>query len=267
MVRRGNDNQADFERLKAREAGPPPKHKMPQFQAGLGAMLAGADDPRGNAPGFAAMMFAIFCGLTTAITIIIQTQAQYWYIADTGAHVGLEYMTVKNWYCGDTEACGYITTAHESGSDWQMGGLCMFATSVITVLMLLASICLHCVNLGEDGTRQNAVFACGLMDAAIVVLLGGLLGYYYITKKVRADKTPDKNGVVENWTLGANFLGTGLCCFFILVGAVASMAAKPEVEDEGMQAAMQLTTAAPETTKVVIKQPPSRPDFAKRYGA
>ena len=76
MVRRGNDNQADFERLKAREAGPPPKHKMPQFQAGLGAMLAGADDPRGNAPGFAAMMFAIFCGLTTAITIIIQTQAQ-----------------------------------------------------------------------------------------------------------------------------------------------------------------------------------------------
>ena len=74
--------------------------------------------------------------LTVALLCRLVTD---WYIADTGAHVGLEYMTVKNWYCGDTEACGYITTAHESGSDWQMGGLCMFATSVITAWAL--SLC------------------------------------------------------------------------------------------------------------------------------
>jgi len=148
----------------------------------------------------------------------------------------------------------------------------------LQVLMLLAASCLHCVNLGEDGTRQNAVFACGLMDASIVVLLSGMLGFYYITKKLREDKTPRHPGmastnvantaeVVENWTIGANFLGTGLCCGLILAGAIASMAAKPDVEDEGMQAAMQLTNAEPQTTTVIIKQPPKRPDFAQRYGA
>lgn len=75
-ARRGNDNQADFERLKRLEEGPPPKHKMPNFQTGLGAMLAGADDPRGNAPGFTAMMFAIFVAFAAVCVLVVGTQAQ-----------------------------------------------------------------------------------------------------------------------------------------------------------------------------------------------
>ena len=174
-------------------------------------------------------------------------------------------MTVKNWYCGDTEECGYIVTAHESGSDWAYGGMVMYATSVIAVLMLLISSCLHCVNLGEDGTRENAVYACGLMDGAVVVVLAGMLGYYYMTKSVREDRTPDKNGVITTWSLGPNFIGTGLCCALIFVGAISSMAAKPDVEDVGMQAAIQLTQAEPE--KEAMRPKPTQPNFAKRYGA
>jgi hypothetical protein len=60
----------------------------------------------------------------------------------------------------------------------------------------------------------------------------------YITKSVREDQTPDKNGVITTWTIGANFLGCGLSVVLMFAGAVASMAAKAEVQDEGMSAAL-----------------------------
>jgi len=53
------------------------------------------------------------------------------------------------------------------------------------------------------------VIACGVMDGAIVILLGGLIAFAYITKDIRDDKTPDANGVITTWSIGANFLAAG----------------------------------------------------------
>ena len=72
---KGRSGPSDYEKWmaeeKKKEEGPPKKTYIPKTQNGLGGLLAGAADERGNAPGFAAMMFAIFSGTVAAVVLII----------------------------------------------------------------------------------------------------------------------------------------------------------------------------------------------------
>jgi hypothetical protein len=73
--RGGPDNQADFERLKRLEEGPPEKiYKGPEFQRGMAGVMTGADDPRSNQPGYMAILFAIFTAMVTLFAIGLCTQ-------------------------------------------------------------------------------------------------------------------------------------------------------------------------------------------------
>jgi hypothetical protein len=92
-------------------------------------------------------------------------------------------MVVKNWYCGDSEECGYITQEHD-GDDWWLGGMVMYACCVVTCLILMVATCLHCINIGEDTSRKNGIFACVAIDLGIVVMLGGLGGYWCAAPRV-----------------------------------------------------------------------------------
>jgi len=75
MVAKGAGRESDYDKWMAaerkKEEGPPPKTRIENTQNGLGGLLAGAEDLRGNAPGFAAMMFAIFAAAVAAVVLII----------------------------------------------------------------------------------------------------------------------------------------------------------------------------------------------------
>jgi len=214
----------------------------------------GAEDPRSTPPSFSAMTVAVFGGAVAILVNVIAFFTTHWFVANTGAHAGLRTMVEKDWECGDT--CPSIESPQEG--NWKQAGEIMMLALVVASLSMILSIMIQCFNMTEYGNRKQALAACGLMDFAATVMVASVLGYWFMTKPDRDDTTPDSNGVVTTWTMGASYLGAGLGMVMSITAAVGSMVAKPEPEDEGMAAAVELSSPD-------VRYKMQSPGFAQKY--
>jgi len=129
---------------------------------------------------------------------------------------------------------------HPVEGDWREAGAIMLLNIFISCGLMVVSIAIHCVNLTEYNSRKKALISCGLVDLAAVLLLAGFILYWHLTAPTRALTTPNSDGIVLEWSMGASYLAYGLAVVLTISAAVGSMAAKPEPEDEGMAAALEL---------------------------
>lgn len=225
---------------------------------GFGGTVLGADDPRSSGHNFPAMMFTIFAASAGLISMMLAINTKYWFVSDTGSHMGLFKLVRKDWECGDT--CPMI----EEGvsGDWVMAGQITFLAGLLSSILMLLSIVFSCMNLTESTSRRKAIIACASIDVATVTAIVALLAYWQLTSdaRVSAADTPDKNGITTTWSVGSSYLGALMAFILCLAGAVSAVVAKPEAEDEGMMAAVEL--ASP---NVKYKKGRQGPGFANKY--